>query len=969
MSRDALVVGINQYKHLGNLNAPAVDAQAIATILSQYGDFHVKWLPDVEIDNLRQVGRKTPVTYNELTKAIRELFLPQGPDIPTTALFFFSGHGLREEKGVSEGYLATSDATPEMGFCGVSLRWLRDVLQKSLITQQIVWLDCCYAAEFLNFEESLEDSNPGDRGGRDRHFITACRVYEEAYEKTAGHGVLTEALLEGLDPHKSPGRTITNLMLTEGIRQRLRTASQHPQCTNFGSKIILTSLKYEPDIPQISLPGICPYKGLEYFDFNEEDPQYFYGRTQLIDKLLNNVRTSNFVAVLGASGSGKSSLVRAGLLYQLKLGNRLGGSQDWQLYLLRPGEHPLHSLSKVFVDSNLAPIDYASQLQKAEELMQLGQTGLRQLISAFGTKRVILVVDQFEECFTRCQDRGERQAFFETVLGAIKQLNNKLCLVLTMRADFLNKCFEYSGLATSIQDNLVFVEPMKSEQLREAIVEPAKQVGLEVEEELVKQILIDLGNSPGSLPLLQYTLRELWKRREINWLTLASYNHLGGVRGTLENRAEKIYQALLPEQKETAKYIFLELIQLGERTEDTRRQVIKRELITPKYSEELLDRVIQKLAEERLIVTSEMREKSGAKSVEVIDIAHEALIRYWHRLRDWVEENRLALKQKRDIEKASEQWLEKNKSEDYLFKGKQLIEVESFLKKNNEIIPLSTLAQEFIKISQIKQKNRWRLQLGFGVSFAATVIGSITVFILQQQEAKRKIEQIFLAENPQEFLTALPSVLESAKKLNNSNSKDELDRAASYYRQILATTNKFLETPNIFSESQSELEKQRDDTEENLTQVLEKNPAKIPKLVEQLKNNEFGYYITGKKITDYEKQFTGGAIQTTYQLLMRDFGAGADINNNGKLDSNLEANQLPCKLLEKIEKLWQDKNSSCYWDKDPDNHFISDPRCIDYSDKTAGITLNSSVFDYPDGTKSAIIRINVCKKKLMNTPK
>ncbi|PHM09181.1 caspase family protein [Nostoc sp. 'Peltigera malacea cyanobiont' DB3992] len=177
MSRDALVVGINTYSYarLKNLTAPAQDAEAIAKLLENYCEFNVKRLPAVKDkpNNTICVGQKTGVTLTQLREAIVQLFKPEGRNIPDTALLYFSGHGLRRNQGIQEGFLATSDVNPDLEKWGLPLQWLRQLLQESEVRQQIIWLDCCYSGELLNFEEA----NPGDRGkGRDRCLLPLPRV-------------------------------------------------------------------------------------------------------------------------------------------------------------------------------------------------------------------------------------------------------------------------------------------------------------------------------------------------------------------------------------------------------------------------------------------------------------------------------------------------------------------------------------------------------------------------------------------------------------------------------------------------------------------------------------------------------------------------------------------------------------------------------------------------------------------------
>lgn len=571
MSRDALVVGINTYDCLKSLNAPAADGEAIAQILQQYGEFRVTRLPavkDKENETIR-IGKQTKVSLTQLERAIVQLFKPDGKP-PDTALLYFSGHGLRKNLGIQEGFLATSEVNPDAGNWGLSLQWLRRLLQESEVRQQIVILDCCYSGEVLNFAEA----DPGDRGkGRDRCFIAASRDFEVAFEEiNSQHSVLTAALLKGLEPKQD--RWVSNYTLVDLLNQEHHPFPQRPIFANSGEAINLTrKWNSSPVNSTVQVSAICPYKGLSYFDCTEADANLFYGRTALTDELLEKVRSGNFLAVLGASGSGKSSVVRAGLLYQLKLGHRLSGSDTWQLKIFRPGINPLQNLALAFVESELSDIDRASQLAKAEELIARGAVGLGQLITAAQTQRLVLVVDQFEEAFTQCQDITKRQQFFECVLGALQRDDKKLCLIITMRADFFSKCLEqeYGGLAKKIQEHLVTVTPMNREELETAIIKPAQQVNLAVEPELVSQMIADVKNSPGSLPLLQYTLTELWQQRTEERLTLTTYSKLGGVRGTLQTRATEVYESLSLEEQQATKRIFLELTQLGEGTEDTRR--------------------------------------------------------------------------------------------------------------------------------------------------------------------------------------------------------------------------------------------------------------------------------------------------------------------------------------------------------------------------------------------------------------
>lgn len=261
MSRDAVVVGINFYQYLPSLNAPASDAEAIAQRLQTNGEFRVARLPEIIQSNQPRVGRKTPVTLRELEAALVRLFKPPGTNIPQTALFYFSGHGLQKQAGIREGYLALSDSHPDMGFYGLSLFWLRRLLQESPVRQQIVLLDCCHSGELLHFL----DADPGSQPGTDRLLMAASREYESAYESLESkYSVFTQALLTGLNPSGKPSKIVTNYSLTNWVSQKLKGELQQPLFDNSGSEIILTRhqnvpsslpLPPPPPPPPSYLPG------------------------------------------------------------------------------------------------------------------------------------------------------------------------------------------------------------------------------------------------------------------------------------------------------------------------------------------------------------------------------------------------------------------------------------------------------------------------------------------------------------------------------------------------------------------------------------------------------------------------------------------------------------------------------------------------------------------------------------------
>ena len=457
MTRAALVVGINTYTHFRHLKAPAQDAEAIAQRLQQDGEFKVTRLPEAIVRDQAQlspaVGETLSVRQTQLEAALKQLFRPDSAQPPDTALFYLSGHGLPDPEGadgLGKGYLVASDTDPSQTRPGISLAWLQNLLARSPIPHQIVWLDCCHSGGLLI---DVQAANPGHSNYRSRCFIASSRDFEKSWQDlNSPYSVLTKALLDSLEPARLPVRWGDTFALVDYVNQALNADLQPPTCTNFGNAINLTrtwQAADETDGEKGTDSGLCPYKGLEFFDLNDTDPQYFLGREALTDQLLDQVRTCNFMALVGTSGNGKSSVLRAGLLHQLQQGRRIAGSDQWQIVMMRPDAQPMKNLATAFLPEDGSQLDRAEALGRAEGLLREGGAGLARLVAAAPAPRVVLVIDQFEEVFTRCEDLDGREQFFACLMGALAAAGDWLWLVIAMRSDFVGKCLErdYSGLA------------------------------------------------------------------------------------------------------------------------------------------------------------------------------------------------------------------------------------------------------------------------------------------------------------------------------------------------------------------------------------------------------------------------------------------------------------------------------------------------------------------------------------------
>ena len=499
-----------------------------------------------------------------------------------------------------------------------------------------------------------------------------------------------------------------------------------------------------------------PYKGLHAF--RGEDAGDFFGRDGLVDELVGQVRSQlttsthdeeevsgRLLAVLGPSGSGKSSTVMAGLVPRLQKGT-LPGSQDWvYLDVIVPGVYPLEALVLALTPlfPQLSPGSIRNDLQDDSV------RGLHVLLTAYvkqSNKRVILVVDQFEELFTQTVAEEERQRFLDLLFIATTEPRGSLFVILTLRADFYGRLLLYPEFGRLIKKYHIPIYPMGVQELRAVIERPASLPDVQVtfEGNLVGDLLFDIRGQAGTLPLLQFTLDHLFQRREARMLTLRAYHGMGGVRGALAQHAERIYQSLpTPNHQQLAQALFSRLIDPGTlEAEATKRRIPQSAftLIDPAKTE-VLAKIIEIFTRERLLIINTVRE------VAMVEVSHEALIGAWTRLQDWLHEARDTIHLQQAISQDATAWIQHERSTDRLYRGAQLAEALAWRDSNipnideDAFLQASVEEQQRVQAQVQEQRRRYtrRVLIISGIGGVGMVGSGLAVYLLRRDPSPQII--------------------------------------------------------------------------------------------------------------------------------------------------------------------------------------------------------------------------------------
>jgi len=435
-------------------------------------------------------------------------------------------------------------------------------------------------------------------------------------------------------------------------------------------------------------------------------------------ELYEKIQARSLVAVVGASGSGKSSLVFAGLQPRLK-------AEGWLVEDCRPGMQPFYNLAEAFMrllEPDLAGSLLVKQASDLSELIQ--QRGIGEVVASlthkYAGRSLLIVIDQFEEMFTLCE-RKERESFLKTVLdGLTKAVGLKM--IVTLRADFCGQVYGDRTLIDAFQDAQLLVGPMKVIEYQAAIEQPAKQSGLELEPGLTNRLLQDIGQEQESLPLLEFALTQLWERQEHGRLTHQAYTEIQGVKGSLAQHADQAYARLTKEQQQQAPQIFTKLVRLGVGTEDTRKVATRPEVSNWE--------LVTILANERLVITG----RDEQRQEDTVEVIHEALIQEWKRLRQWVDEDRNLRQLIQTVEDAWQIWRVEKKQKD-LLEGRLLKDAKRLLEKQVDVP---------VEVRSFVRKSLWwrRSQFAGFLIVPVLLLGVPAEYFWREETVRKDYEQI-----------------------------------------------------------------------------------------------------------------------------------------------------------------------------------------------------------------------------------
>ncbi|MDX2139576.1 MAG: protein kinase [Chloroflexota bacterium] len=510
-----------------------------------------------------------------------------------------------------------------------------------------------------------------------------------------------------------------------------------------------------------------PYKGLR--PFQESDAVDFFGREAVLNRLIKRMRSggvqSRCIVLVGPSGSGKSSLARAGLLPALRRG-AVPGANKWFYAVMTPGSLPFVELEETLGRISIKPpTGLANALRQNPNRIHELLDNLMPPNSEF-----VLLIDQFEEVFSLTSDADERDALLNALFALVQDPRARL--IVTLRADFYDRPLLHPRFGDLARECTEVVLPLSSTEMEAAITKPAERLGVAFEPGLTNRIMQDVSSQPGSLPLLQYVLTELFDQRANDILTMRSYEAEGGVFGALARRAEEVYRDLDENGQEIAQRLFMRLINVGE-TDDTRRRILQTEAHRLNDDRQVVESVLEKFGRYRLLTF----DRDSVTREPTVEIAHEALIRHWARLRDWIDSNRVQLRLHQQLTLAAADWEQAGRDNGFLARGGRLATFETLT--DADVVTITETEQAYLDASLVergREQMRTRQRL-IVVAIIALLATAAAVFAIMQRDSAVRSEQVALnAQSEAERQTQLAQ--QETERANRAANIARADRLA-----------------------------------------------------------------------------------------------------------------------------------------------------------------------------------------------
>ena len=522
-----------------------------------------------------------------------------------------------------------------------------------------------------------------------------------------------------------------------------------------------------------------PYRGLTAFQV--EDAAVYFGREAQVERLWNRLREFQersvqtdppvrLLPILGASGSGKSSLARAGLLPELAR-CPLPGYRQTYVAEMKPGTSPLEGLARVL--ARIATNEPSPSTKRAEFEAIFRQSDglgkhdqLRKIVNdipCLESSPLVILIDQFEEVYSLCKDANEQAIFIDNLIAAASSPEARVSVVITMRLDFVGETQRHPLLNQIIgSDQSVILPVMTPQELHRAIAEPAKQAEHPLDEVIVDRLIEQTEGREGALPLLQFALTQIWEGLRQGKSATETLKAIGGVGGALAGEAQRIYDSLNDKEKDIARRVFVGLVELGEGTQDTRRRAMVESLISAQDNPTSVREVIGRFSDyrARLLTLSRVEGKEASvEGKEVAEVTHEALLDHWQQIKEWLDGQRDFIRQQRRINTLAEEWKRQGKKSGYLLQGRQLDDAHSFQKRYAKSLPLTENAAEFVRKSL---RQRWFRRAAIA-SFL--ILPTIVVDVFSREAAVRQHYTTLESEDVSGKREAVKALVKGCRRL------------------------------------------------------------------------------------------------------------------------------------------------------------------------------------------------------------